>query len=504
MSTITIDPRPAGTGKTTSDDGNYGKIDKDYTEKLINVNNKQKYITLAKHDNASPYLIASPSIILQDQYSQKYKSQITINSTNSTNVVADTTNAMVNNNHIINITHTCLTMLPDCDIASKYNLIIDEAISNVIDMKSIEINSIQCIDYKWDQHFEVIDNELMELELKQKKPTSEYFEIKLINRNDDNLTGKLYKDITDPNYRYFISVNEYKIMMGLSQSDKKHFTIGRILKPDVITKFKSVHISSAAFYNTAMYHWLKYNNIEFTYTHQFKPHVGNIHIHYAIPKHGNSVNKKTGKVIKYRWSNSKRNADKSILKSHHDYVTSNANSPNILVLRNNGETQSINTEYKLTHNIHGINDEIMRSSTDISIESALIPSNAFKLFMKQTILSHISDEYKQEEAITQLFCGHLFYQVIMRCKLRDRSYNNEQINIFVMDETIACSMVDYFNITDEHRYEVDYDVDKLRNLYNEKSKSRTNKSSKKINKKPAMTNAEKQKKYREKKKQINN
>ena len=49
--------------------------------------------------------------------------------------------------------------------------------------------------------------------------------------------------------------------------------------------------------------------------------------------------------------------------------------------------------------------------------------------------------------ITHMFSAYLFYQVVMRTKLRSKEYSGEQINIFVLDQDTGVCLLEYFEIT---------------------------------------------------------
>jgi hypothetical protein len=124
-------------------------------------------------------------------------------------------------------------------------------------------------------------------------------------------------------------------------------------------------------------------------------------------------------------------------------------SGSIIALRNKKEKKKLNKEIKVTHNVHGQNTPEMKASCNVSCESALIPDNLMHNFITTKWLPLLK-EHERKRAIKQMFMGHLFYQVIMRCILRTRTYNNERVNIFVLDQNTAQALTEYFNFAESH------------------------------------------------------
>ena len=60
-------------------------------------------------------------------------------------------------------------------------------------------------------------------------------------------------------------------------------------------------------------------------------------------------------------------------------------------------------------------------------------------------LSAILNKTEVNRRIIHMQSAYLFYQVVMRTKLRNQNYNNERINIFVLDQDTAVCLMDYFD-----------------------------------------------------------
>jgi hypothetical protein len=185
---------------------------------------------------------------------------------------------------------------------------------------------------------------------------------------------------------------------------------------------------------------MKYHGFSMNVTTQFTPHKGDIHI-YCHHDH------------KFNWSISQKKKYPTLLKEYHDVVKT-LYTGNIIVLRNNGEkTTKLPRENKVTHNVHGLNTAEMQATCNTSCESALIPHPAQYSFITQTWLAAYTSKKDSEHlkrCIKQMYMAHLFYQVIMRGILRTRTYNNERVNIFVLDQMTATCLSEYFEFTDSH------------------------------------------------------
>jgi hypothetical protein len=462
---ITIDQRACGAGKTT--DGIYPLI--------------RKHIKLDQ-----PTVIVAGSINLQKAYKEEFPSIFLINSAITDESTVSRAYAAMNDKHqLICITHQCYVMMDYHSFRNDYALIIDEAITGIYKETTVKIDSDQFVKFNWSEHFEIdctkhqIDyNDLKEHGL-QSEVRNEFYPLQLFGSSTDNMISQsnTYKTITDQNYDHFITPFDYNIMMGESTKNKI-FTIYSLLNIKVFSGWKSIHIAAAAFEMTAMYHLMNRLGLQVTTTHKFKPHVGNITVHSTSMK---------------LFSNTKRKERPEILTEYHDEVNKRTNGEMILAIRNVSEKSSLDDEILLTHNVHGLNDAKYMACTHISLESALIPSKALTSFISKVLLSSSNFTSKNDllEAIINMHSTYLFYQIIMRCKLRTRDYNNEEINIYVMDIITVSNLLHYFDVTASNPIELSIDAE---------LKTASNKKQSVVKKQP-LTPAEKQKAYRERKKE---
>jgi hypothetical protein len=416
MTTITLDERGCGQGKTT--DGIYKRLNKN-------------------HKNNIKTLVVVPSIQLQKQYTNDLDFPVTLinsesyNQTNYTTTVKSTLEAMKRGVNTIIVTHKTFTMLPNSQYRRNYDLIIDEAIEEVLKKTVIHGHYSE----EWNPDYDLgnlfsFENDTVE-------------QIIDLSTDDDENWYRLYQDrtpsyslisdspsfktITDKNYIHYVTPKGWRV---LNNQDGGIANVISTLNPDILKYYKSVHIAAAAFKRTKMYHWMKANNL-FTQTQNtFKKHKGNIKI-WASDNN------------KFSWSNNKRKTTPDILADYHNLVNNNA-SGKVIAIRNNEEIRSLNNEIRIGHSIHGLNNKHLQSCNDISLESALVMDSQTKKFVMDNWLSAILSKSSVNRAIIHMQSVYLFYQVVMRTKLRNQNYNGERINIFVLDQDTAVCLMDYF------------------------------------------------------------
>ena len=404
---ITIDQRGCGEGKTTL--GIY------------------KMLTYFKLTNQKALVIV-PSKELQAKYKQDFPEAVVINS----DVVSNTTTQEINRlmeqgKELVIITHAAFVRLNDTGFHSYYNLIIDEALQDIVRYKYVDFSGDSTLaTIHWEKRFEPtkITKEFFDL-----NETNTWHQMNLIDICDESIINEsqTYREIVDPNHIHYMRKSDYDSMMN--HTGFIHFLSQLDIK--VLDNWKSIHIASAAFEKTSMYHWLKAHNIKTRITTQFKPKQGNIHIY-------------TSHDPKFKWSKTKLDKYETLMDEFHKEVEKYATGK-IISLRNNSRTEKLSNERKLSHNVHGINDDELKSLVNISVESALIPKPIEYDFICQIFNFDKPRSNETRQKIKHMYMYHLFYQVIMRCKLRDQSYNNEQVNIFCPDQDIAVGLSFYFD-----------------------------------------------------------
>ena len=430
---ITIDQRGCGKGKTT--DGIY---------KRIHANKQQGKKTL----------IVVPSIKLQEQYKKDldYPVQI-INSqlyNEDSSVFTSTIQACIyhmrKGTEIIIITHQAFVKLPASGNKMKYDLIIDEALDDIIrktDVASVN-NEVWKPDYDLYNLFEFANETVQKSVELTKEDDLEWYQLHQFREPTQGLLSDSpsFKNITDKNYVHHVTSKGWHILNG---QDGGTAHIISTLNPDILKGWASAYIAAAAFTFTKMYYWMLANEFEF-YTpkeYKFEQHTGNIKLF-------------TSDNGKFDWSNSKRQNYPEILNKYHNQVKQHA-SGEVITVRNNNEKQHLGEiEIRLNHNVHGMND--LQQYRDISLETALIPDPQVKKFILDHWLCKMN-KHEQKRAITHMFSAYLFYQVIMRTGLRSRNYANERINIFILDQHTGVCLMDYFdNITEIGEMDITSDI----------------------------------------------
>lgn len=460
---ITIDQRGCGQGKTT--DGIYKRI---HANKLSN----------------KKTLVVVPSVQLQEQYKKDLNYPIQIinsriyndESSDFTSTVQACIYNMRKGTDLIIITHQAFVKLPASGHKMKYDLIIDEALDDIIrktDVASVN-NEVWKPDYDLYNLFEFANEVVQKTVEITKDDDTEWYQLHQFREPTQGLLSDSpsFKNITDKNFVHHVTSKGWHILNG---QDGGTAHIISTLNPEVLKGWASAYIAAAAFHYTKMYHWMLANEFQF-YTpkeYKFNEHTGNIKLF-------------TSDNSKFDWSNSKRQEYPEILNKYHNLVKQHA-SGEVITVRNNSEKQNLgDIEVRLNHNVHGMND--LQQYSDISLETALIPDPQIKKF----ILDHWiikMNKFEQKRAITHMFSAYLFYQVIMRTSLRSRNYAGERINIFVLDQHTGVCLTDYFDdITEIGEMDITSDIPLKKRGAPEKAIK--------------LTPAERAKNYRERKKQL--
>lgn len=465
---ITIDQRGCGLGKTT------GLNNSIYTRINLNLSNKHKT------------LIAVPSKELQYKYLQDWPHAIIVNS----DLGSDTTSKQItyhmnNNEKLIICTHAALTRLHETGLRSYYHLIIDEDIGDIIKHNFVDFSGDkELARIHWENRYSpTLDTKAIFDVLGIADESNQWYEMNVLESELNSIINESesYREIMDPNYKHYMRYVDYNNML-----DRKNtMNFMSVLSTAILRDWMSIHIASAAFEQTKMYYWLKTNNIEVSFINKFIPHKGNINIYSSHDPY-------------FHWSKSKIEQHPELIVSYHDEVNK-WSTGEVISLRNNNVKNKLGMEIRLNHNVHGINSPKLQSITNISCESALIPSPLRYNFMVQYFELDDKDR-KTKQIIRHMHMYHLFYQVIMRCKLRDPNYNNEPINIFCPDQDIAVGLQYYFDITDIKQFDFTSKIigSCLSPAELHAERVRRYRSKDKVEKKP-MTNAERVAKHRAKK-----
>ncbi len=470
---ITVDARGAGQGKTR----------------------KGIYPMLARlAQSRTPTLIVVPSQLLQEQYCTDNPT-LKISKINSShdsgsglNVSAEILNALANRAPMLIITEEAFRRtFISWDIKCDYILIIDEAINPYsieelgIDPKiALQLDKIFSLADKpssWCS-FEndikpTLDGMLFDRTIKASSynrmiPT-EWASLKRIAVESSSIFEESlqWRRLMNPNTRLWVTWGHWqKIKAG----ETRELSIAVELNDSMLNGWISVHIAAAAFDTTFMSMWLKANGVSYTTCVPFMPHKQAPIFH--IPQ------------AEFSWSKYKRNTQPDVLPEFYRYVEHQLQGGPCLVVRNNDELSAkLKNEQKITHNVHGINT--YSDSTAVCLSTALKPGWSFKAFLSQQAeVAGIGDQ-DRDGYIAKAFGSYMFYQILMRSALRVEG-NSKPVHCFVLDHEIAMGLIDYFE-TDAHIKQM-----------NPFALTCMNKSPRKKTK-TAMTPAEKQKRYRERK-----
>ena len=470
---ISVDARGAGQGKTRT--GIYPML-----HQLV-------------HSN-TPTLIVVPSQQLQEQYCidnpklniRKINSAIDIG--NGLNVSAEVLRSMANREPLLIITEEAFRRtLISWDIKNDYTLVIDEAINPYsieelsIDPKiALQLDNVFTLEDKpasWTCFETDIRPELERLvtqgEIKPPRaiaaqPT-EWTSLQRTALDSSSIFDESFqwRRLLNPNTRLWVTWAAWeKIRTG----NTREISFACELDASILMGWISVHIAAAAFETTFMSMWLKANGLSYGTKVEFEPHAQSPVMH--IPKDP------------FSWSKYRRNLQPSVLPEFYRYVDQQLQGAPCLVVRNNDElTAKLSNEIKLTHNVHGMNN--FSSCTAVCLSTALKPSWTFNSFLKQRSDDAGVKEDVIDKFIARAFASYMFYQILMRSALRDEG-NQFPVHCFILDTESALGLLDYFDLSNQANAVKFFDLKALQGQTRKKSKT-------------AMTPAERQKRYRQKK-----
>lgn len=423
---ITLDQRGCGLGKTT--DGIY---------KRIRANIQRNINTL----------IVVPGIKLQEQY-EKIDLPIEVINSEIYNkyhykfktTVSALVSSMRDGENIIIITHQTFMMMPkDCGYKGNYDLIIDEALNEIIKISDIrsEKSAILLGLGKLFDFTSKIEREIVSIS--QEDDINWY---KLVRVTDPGISllneSESFTNMTDPNFISYTTGNGWAV---LTQEKEGRAKIISVLDPHLLEGWKDIMIAAAAFEYTKMYYWMKSFGLQTRTISEFIPHDRNIRLH-CDSRIGQRLNNPSFSDKGFVFSNSLRKKHPEMIENYHEYINKHRTGK-IITLRNNDEKKrSLPDEVILSHNIHGLNN--FTEFTNVNLESALNPDPVKERFMRDMWLS-MKSKAEQDRLILHFTSSYLFYQMIMRTKLRDWEYFGDVVDVFTPDQAIAASFVDYFN-----------------------------------------------------------
>lgn len=470
---ITVDARGAGQGKTRH--GIYPMLAR---LAMTNV----------------PTLIVVPSQLLQEQYcTDNPKLQIKlINSAQDTgsgqNVSAEILKALANRVPMVIITEEAFRRTHiSWDIKCDYTLIIDEAINPYsieelhIDPKiALQLDKVLSLSGEataWSSFEQQIQPELDRMLAEGTVTASDYSEfapsswasLKRIAVESSSIFEESlqWRRLMNPNTRLWVTWQHWQ---KIKSGDTRELSIAVELSDSMLNGWISVHIAAAAFETTFMSMWLKANRVGYRIDVPFVPHKQVPAFHLPADQ--------------FSWSKYRRNVQPDVLPEFYRYVEGQLQGSPCLVVRNNDELSAkLSNEQKITHNVHGINS--YSDSTAVCLSTALKTGWSFKAFLtQQAEMAGLLDE-KIDGFIAGAFGSYMFYQILMRSALRVEG-NSKPVHCFLLDHEIAIGLMSYFDMDTFVKKAIYFSLTCMANPPRKRTKI-------------AMTAAEKQRRYRQRK-----
>jgi len=402
MNNILIDERQCGAGKTRPTGNNNSVIDD----------------LKVAYDLGHRSVVVIPTIDLMNEYVSLVREFITpnlegvriINSDVCDNTSRAFSNALMNQDRIILVTHVTWTRLPERfqGITRDMYLFIDEAIQTT-DMVRIVRNESE-IEFHWDSaitctHYQPeLDYQIIEVD-------SSYFGSHSLISDSTQM-----QKLVEP--RRIRSIRT-EVLEAIQSGNEPHtFEIYLELDPELMLNWRQVRIAAARFGDTDMRHWLDKAGMQYSVIRgcEFQKHTSPIRVH--MPDTHN----------RFTWSKTRQQAGCVILDDMKQYVVGLDQGQDWLSLANVGyEMELVQNQTHGTHRAHGMN--AWRHNTHIVFHSALNPSSSYKQFLR----SH--DGYhpvRESDPIFNAMCGYEFYQFIMRGAAR----SGQAIDVVILDHRL--------------------------------------------------------------------
>lgn len=387
---ITIDSRGAGQGKTTDPvTGIYKRI------RDINSQSNDKII------------IVSPSKILQDQYhSDLLPINVTVVNSEDASVASQLPKALKSSN-IITITSQSFKMYK---ISEPAHLIIDECITPIIKTQLRTLWFPEEIGMKKIENLFTIEPSVLEgwvtlrlTEVARKYQTALSKEIDGIDTIDDDL------------YYTLVKLSEFGEFIAGYRVKSVTIDVMKVLKPEFLEQWKSIHFAGAAFDYTLTRVWLDLHKKDYTVINEFAEHImapGQLKIHYTTQD----------------FSKNRYETDSKLTRFFQNY-TENINE-DYIYLANSGVKLNL-TGTQIQHNAHGLNS--YRHITTALILSTINVGNTMLEFINTIVGEDIGI------VVTETY---QHYQFIMRTNLRTNE--RKPCNIIVPSKRAAHYLTLFF------------------------------------------------------------
>lgn len=489
MTTITIDAREAGTGKTTQ--VIYPAIKKNVYADVIT-------------------LVVVPSILLQTQY----KSDLISNGINSKFI------QLIDASDNVSATSKLVNILEADESAIKV-IIITHSAFKLIDYKKTRVNSIRLIldevfsaseridfvnaigankkNKKVQLDFKLSDRIIVDPEYQSIEDTTVAvpITIKKLSNISSCVNEETERKLTAPNYIYSITKDSLSKLTNPT-TDIIKLPIFADFDTTIFTNFESVHIAAANFEHQELARLMIKQNIHYSVIHAFNGHrqfKGNIIIHAPIVDittlYNNEEYSTTDRLsLSMYW----KTANPEAMNKINEYWASK-NSENYIMLKNVKDTLFNDNDsyeaYEIKNNCHGLNQ--FSKLTAGLFTTAIRPNTNHATHLKNTLGYQDNDEYLAKSA-------EIHYQSIMRLALRNIEFNGT-INICIMDGALVDYLIsNYFYGAKDKITVVEFVIATEKKVCNDTNTRRTGKKFIKEPKKVALTNAERAANHRAKKK----
>lgn len=237
------------------------------------------------------------------------------------------------------------------------------------------------------------------------------------------------KELSDSNWNNYCHYSDVMSLFN-PQPANRSVTVVQELKSEIMRDWRSVRIAAAAFEVTFMREWLVSNNIRYQIIPgcEFKKHAPLLTIHVPIDNVSN-------KEVKYSINKAKQK-DNWVVTAFRAYVDSLKIDEPVLVLRNKSNATGglYADETKVAFNAHGQND--FTEYTKVSLEAA---TNLCPVMLRFHREFH-SQDFDTYRART----GYDFYQIVMRCCLRKQP--PEPADVYCLDGRLATALDDFFDL----------------------------------------------------------
>lgn len=383
------------------------------------------------HISGNPSIIAVPSIDLQSEYVSRFvKAGLfepadiqVINSErlDSHESVSNTFFKSLTSNKTIIITHEALKLMDhksrNATHYAKRDLLIDEAFNPIwsaeVSIKRLDDGDVNILNTNWKSWLNP-DSASVKGFLRLRPRKTQYY--------CDFLNMTTVRSIENTNYKVYISESNWK---SLDANDAYKINFFGVFDINILARFRSVSISSAAFDTTILGMLLRKSKVNLKVVRGYEKQ--DEHVIFHVAKLDNEL---------YSHSKSSVVREKDRTARFRNYVAETLNGRESLILRNvvDSGTLPYGNYHTISNNCHGINT--YRHIDAISIESVYNSSNHLTGFMQFVL------DFTIEEIILGME-ANTFYQCIMRTAARVENCD-KSIDVFLLDGKILPYLTKYY------------------------------------------------------------